>query len=68
MSDCIGYRTKNVHWICTYRSIEKVQEVPGAFLLYFEPDCFHLIPKKGLTKDQSQQISQMLSSPALRIL
>jgi YcxB-like protein len=65
MTDYIGYRSGTVHWICKYRALENVREVPEAFQLYFEPDRFHLIPKRGFTQNQSLQFRQVLLSNRL---
>lgn len=62
MSDYIGYRTDTVHWIVGYRLLIKSRESPGAFLLYFEPSKFHLIPKRGFTKSQVAEFRKLISA------
>ena len=47
MSDCISHKTKTIHWIVEYRQLMKLREIPGAFLLYFDLNSYHLIPKRG---------------------
>jgi len=63
-SDCICYKTERVHWIARYKRLEKLRETPWAFLLYFEPKTFHLIPKRGFSKEQMMQFRKLVSSPA----
>jgi hypothetical protein len=63
-SDCVCYRTESIHWIAKYEHLEKLRETPSAFLLYFEPKTFHLIPKKGFSKEQILQFRKLFSSPA----
>lgn len=63
-SDCISYRTESVHWIAKYTRLEKLKETPWAFHLYFEPKTFHLIPKKGFSKEQIVQFRKLVCSPA----
>ncbi len=55
MSDCIGYKTKMVRWITEYRELVEVREIPGAFLLYFGPNLFYTVPKKGFSPGQIDQ-------------
>jgi len=62
MSDCVGYRTDTVRWIVGYRLLRKCRESPGAFLLYFEPSKFHLIPKRGFSKEQIAQFRKLISA------
>lgn len=62
MSDCVGYRTDTVRWIVGYRLLSKCRESPGAFLLYFEPSRFHLIPKRGFSKPQAAQFRKLISA------
>jgi hypothetical protein len=62
MSDCIGYRTETVRWIVGYRLLIKSRESPGAFLLYFDPSNFHLIPKKGFSREQIVQFRKLIST------
>jgi hypothetical protein len=63
-SDCLCYKTESVHRIAKYRDLEKVNEIPSAFLLYFEAKTFHLIPKKGFSEGQILQFRKLLSNPA----
>jgi hypothetical protein len=63
-SDSVCYRTESVHWIAKYSRLEKLKETPWAFHLYFEPKIFHLIPKKGFSREQIVQFRKLLSSPA----
>src|SRR6266478_5387223 len=63
-SDCLFYKTASVHWIAKYKLLENLKETPSAFLLYFEPKTFHLIPKKGFSKEQILQFRKLLSSRA----
>jgi len=62
MSDCVGYKTDSVRWIAGYRRLLESREVPGAFLLYFDPQSFHLIPKKGFSPDQLVTFRELLAS------
>jgi hypothetical protein len=64
MSDCIAYKTDTVRWIVSYRRLCEFRETPGAFLLYFEPHDFHLIPKKGFSDDQVLQFRKLISAHA----
>jgi hypothetical protein len=64
MSDCVHYKTERIDWIAKYSRLEKWRESPSAFLLYFEPTAFHLIPKKDFSKDQIIQFRSLLSSSA----
>ena len=61
MSDCVGYKTDTVSWIVTYRRLSECREIPGAFLLYFDPQNFHLIPKKGFSEKQILQFRELIS-------
>lgn len=61
MSDCVSYKTATVHMITTYRKLLKVREVPGAFLLYFQSAIFHIIPKKGLSRERLDQFRKLIS-------
>jgi len=63
MSDCIGYRTDTVRWIVRYRLLIKSRESPGAFLLYFDSSNFHLIPKKGFSREQLAQFRKLIATP-----
>jgi YcxB-like protein len=62
MSDCVGYKTDTVQWIAEYRSAKELREVPGAFLLYFAPHSFHLIPKRGFSSQQIVTFRNLLAS------
>lgn len=62
MSDCIGYRTDSVRWIVRYCLLIKSRESLGSFLLYFEPTNFHLIPKKGFSKEQMAKFRKLIST------
>ena len=62
MSDCVGYRTATVRWIGMYRRLLKCRELPGAFLLYFEPKGYYLIPKRGFSNEQILQFRKLVST------
>jgi YcxB-like protein len=61
-SDCIGYKTKTIHWIAEYRRLKEMQEIPGAFLLYFDANSYHLIPKRGFSLTQIAQFRELVSN------
>ena len=60
MSDCIGYETKTVRWIVEYRQLMQLREIPGAFLLYFDLNSYHLIPKHGFSLEQIAQFRDVV--------
>lgn len=62
MSDCIGYKSKTDLWIAEYRRLKEVQEIPGAFLLYFDRNSYHLLPKRGFSSAQIAQFRKIVSS------
>lgn len=62
MSDCIGYKTKTIRWIVEYRQLMKLREIPGAFLLYFDLDSYHLLPKQGFSPGQIAKFREIISS------
>lgn len=62
MSDCIGYKTKTIRWIVEYRQLIKLREIPGAFLLYFELNSYHLIPKHGFSPGQIAQFREAVAT------
>jgi len=62
MTNCIGYENDTVRWITEYRCFTEIREIPGAFLLYVNPQTFHLIPKKGFSAGQIQQFRELLTS------
>ena len=62
MSDCIGYNTKTDRWIAEYRRLKEVREIPGAFLLYFDQNSYHLLPKRGFSSAQIVQFRETVSS------
>jgi len=61
MSDCIAYSTKTDRWIAEYRRLKEVREIPGAFLLYFDPNSYHLLPKRGFSSSQLAQFRQTVN-------
>jgi YcxB-like protein len=61
MGDRIHYKTARMEWVARYRRLQKWKEFRSAFLLYFEPHSFHLIPKKGLSPDQIVQFRKLIS-------
>ena len=62
MPEFIGYRTATVRWIVSYRLLIKAKESPGAFLLYFSPSNFHVIPKKGFSREQIVRFRELIST------
>jgi len=60
MSDRIVYETEKTIWIGRYGRITEVREIPGAFLLYGNPQSFQLIPKKGFSAEQLRQFRELL--------
>jgi hypothetical protein len=62
MSDCIAYRSPKARWIAEYSRLEEVCEVPGAFLLYFSKDSYHLIPKRGFSPTQLAQFRNLIGA------
>jgi len=62
MSDCISHKTKTIHWIVEYRQLMKLREIPGAFLLYFDLNSYHLIPKRGFLPGQIAQFREVVSN------
>jgi hypothetical protein len=62
MPDFIGYRTNAVRWIVSYRLLISARESPGAFLLYFGPSNFHLVPKKGFSREQKVRFRELIST------
>lgn len=61
MSDCLGYNTKTDRWIAEYRRLKAVREIPGAFLLYFDWNSYHLLPKRGFSPAQIAQFRKTVS-------
>lgn len=62
MSDCLGYNTKTDRWIAEYRRLKAVREIPGAFLLYFDRNSYHLLPKRSFSAAQIAQFRKIVSS------
>jgi len=62
MSDCISYKTKKIRWIAEYRQLMELREIPGAFLLYFDVNSYHLIPKHGFPPGQIAKFREVVSS------
>ncbi len=67
MSDSIGYRTKKVRWIVEHKHITDLREIPGAFMVYFEPGAYHLIPKRNLLAGQIAQFREVVANNRLQI-
>ena len=61
MSDCVGYKTKTVRWITEYRQLVELREIPGAFLLYFDPNLYYIVPKYGFSPGQIAQFREAVS-------
>lgn len=61
MSDCLGYSTKTDRWIAEYRRLKAVREIPGAFLLYFDRNSYHLLPKRSFSPTQIAQFRKIVS-------
>ncbi|HTU33251.1 MAG TPA: YcxB family protein [Candidatus Acidoferrum sp.] len=59
-SDCLGYNTKTDRWIAEYRRIKAVREIPGAFLLYFDRNSYHLLPKRSFSPTQIAQFREIV--------
>jgi YcxB-like protein len=62
MSDCIGYKTETDRWIAEYCRLKEMREIPGAFLLYFDQNSYHLLPKRGFSSAQIAQFRETVSS------
>ncbi len=62
MSDCIGYKTKTIRWIVEYRQLMELREIPGALLLYFDLNSYHLIPKHGFLPGQIAKFREVISN------
>lgn len=62
MSDCLGYKTNTDRWIAEYRRLKAVREIPGAFLLYFEQNSYHLLPKRSFSPAQITQFRKIVTS------
>ena len=62
MVDCILYENEKVSWIAKYSGFTEVREIPGALLLYANPETFHLIPKKGFSGEQLQRFKELLGA------
>jgi len=60
MSDGIGYETDTVSWIVKYRRFTEVREIPGALLLYINPQTFYLLSKRGFSKEQLGRFKELL--------
>lgn len=60
LSDGIAYRSETVRWIALFRNLHRVIEIPGAFLLYFEVNTYHVIGKRGFSSDQLAQFRTLI--------
>jgi hypothetical protein len=61
LEDRIYYKTARAEWVARYKRLQKWKESRSAFLLYFDPQSFHLIPKKDFSPDQILQFRELLS-------
>jgi hypothetical protein len=61
MSDCIAYETKMIRWIIEHRHVTELREIPGAFLLYFDPKTYYTIPKRSFSEGQVAQFRDLVT-------
>ncbi len=66
MSDCTGFRSKKVRWIIEHRQLMNLREIPGAFLLYFEPNSYYLFPKRSFSKEQMTRFREVITTTPLQ--
>lgn len=66
MEDCIGYKTPTTIWVHEFRTLIEWREIPGVFMLYFQPNQFHFIPKKGFSVSQIEQFRKILVTQSSR--
>jgi len=62
MEDCIGYKTATVNWITEFRTLVEWREISSAFLLYFQVNQFHFVPKRGFSVSQIEQFRKLLAA------
>lgn len=62
MVDCIYYETEKASWIAEFFRFTEVREIPGALLLYANPQIFHLIPKSGFSDEQVRRFKELLAA------
>jgi hypothetical protein len=65
-SDYTGFRSKKVRWIIEHRQLMNLREIPGAFLLYFEPSSYYLFPKRSFSREQIAQFRHLMESSRLQ--
>jgi hypothetical protein len=66
MEDCIGYKTATINWIHEFRTLIEWREIPGTFMLYFQSNQFHFVPKKRLSISQIEQFRILLVTQSPR--
>ena len=52
MADSTGYSTKKIRWIVEHKHISDLKKIPGAYLVYFDPKTYVLIPTRNISQEQ----------------
>jgi hypothetical protein len=62
----VTMKTTTAEWFSAWQTFNKFRETRRAFLLYIDPNQYHLLPKSCITSDQKAQIRQALEKNLVR--
>lgn len=63
MEDRIGFWAPRGRSVVKYQWLSEIKETSSWFHLYFRPESFYIIPKRGFNQDQLARFRELLHSP-----
>jgi hypothetical protein len=62
-ADRVGFWGPRARWVVKYQWFSEIRETRSLFHLYFRPESFYIVPKKGFNQDQLARFRELLHSP-----